>query len=241
MESPPQLPVLPAAPAATGSRGAARQYHRGGAPGQRGSTNPRRNRPAALCPAKRSSAGRVATHLAFRCSSASPCTAVPACAGSLCARARRNAPQRRFDLRTRCFTKIITICMEVVCDKNKNIPKSVLRLRLRLRVFFHKDPPGFWFYLNPDLANTVPAHGFPRRRHSAGSRHPAATEEPSASGGDPPRCRAPYRPRASPHPFSAPPAARRARVLCPAPSAGTRTRSAQQNEGFRSAYAAPHP
>lgn len=210
MKSPTQLPVLPAAhaPAATGSSGAARQYHRGGAPGQRGSTDPRRDRPAALCPAKRSSAGWVTAHLASDTPRRAPEQRFqPSCAGSFRARARCNAPQRRFHLRTRCFTKIITICMEVVCDKNKNIPKSVLRLRLRLRVFFHKDPPGFWFYLNPDLANTVPAHGFPRRGHSAGSRHPAATEEPSASGGDPPRCRASYRPRASPHPFSALPAA----------------------------------
>lgn len=45
--------------------------------------------------------------------------AAPACAGSFCARACCNAPQGRFDLQSRCCTKLITIWMDVVCDKNK--------------------------------------------------------------------------------------------------------------------------
>lgn len=77
------------------------------------------------------------------------CKAIPACAESICAWACCNAPQRQFDLQTRCFTKIITICMEAVCDKNKNTPKLVLQLRLRLRTSFHQALQGFGSYFNP--------------------------------------------------------------------------------------------
>lgn len=72
------------------------------------------------------------TYFVLRSYMKSLCKAISARAESICARACCNAPQRQFDLQTRCFTKIITICMEAVCDKNKNTPKLVLQLRLRL-------------------------------------------------------------------------------------------------------------
>lgn len=73
------------------------------------------------------------------------CKAIPACAESFCIWACCNAPQRQFDLQSRCFTKIITICIEAVCDKNKNIPKSVLQLRLCLPMFFQQALKEFCF------------------------------------------------------------------------------------------------
>lgn len=93
--------------------------------------------------------------------------AIPARAERFRVRACCKAPQRQFDLRTRCFTKTITICMEVVCDKNKNILKLVLRLRLCLFVFFHKDLRGFCFCSNPSLVTTLPAPGSRRSRQHA--------------------------------------------------------------------------
>lgn len=36
--------------------------------------------------------------------------------------------------------------MEAVCDKNKNTPKLVLQLRLRLRTSFHQALQGFGSY-----------------------------------------------------------------------------------------------
>lgn len=153
--------------------------------------------------------------------------AIPACAESFCVRACCNAPQRQFDLRTRCFTKIITICLEVACDKNKNIPKLAPRLRLRLFMFSHTDLRGFGFYLNPNLVNVIPAHSFTQKptARCAGrgvrSHHSAETEKTLGSdGGLPGTVQTPHKPRplrCSPH--RQPVSPERGQLLCPAPSA----------------------
>lgn len=83
----------------------------------------KRKSTASLSLAKCSSEGRMKMYFALRYSMMILCKVIPTCAESFCVQACCNAPQRQFDLQTRCFTKIITICMEVACDKNENIPK----------------------------------------------------------------------------------------------------------------------
>lgn len=140
--------------------------------------------------------------------------AIPACAESFCVRACCDAPQRQLDLRTRCFAKIITICMGVACDKKKNIPELALRLRLCLFIFFHQDLRGFCFYLNPNLVNTVPAHSFTRKpttcRAGRGVRShhpPLKLKGPRVQTVARHAARPSYKPRASPDLFGALPTA----------------------------------
>lgn len=114
--------------------------------GQKSLKIPTKWKTAAVLPfSKYSSEGWIKMYCALWSYMTDLCKVIPACAESFCVWACCNAPQGQFDLQSRCFTKIITICMEAVCDKNKNIPKSVLQLRLRLPMFFQQALKGFCF------------------------------------------------------------------------------------------------